>query len=60
MLQSEKNRTELVENYQQLQEKVNRAEDKIEALRQEKLFLFQEKAELQSYIKHLDKTATIR
>lgn len=37
-----------------LQHSLNKAEDKIETLRQEKMFLIQEKSELQGYIKQVE------
>jgi predicted nuclease with TOPRIM domain len=43
----EKQNTVLAERLSALEKNLNHAEDKIEALRQEKLFLIQEKAEIQ-------------
>lgn len=37
-----------------LQNSLNKAEDKVESLRQEKLFLIQEKSELQGYLKQME------
>ncbi len=46
----------LVDQNNRLQNQLSSAEDKIELLRQEKLFLSQEKAQLAGYLKQLEKT----
>jgi len=51
----EKKQAALMERTEHLEKSLASAEDKIEALRSEKLFLIQEKAELQGYIQQLQK-----
>jgi chromosome segregation ATPase len=55
-IECEKQIAILNEHRNRLQNELSAAEDKIELLRQEKLFLSQEKAELHGYLKQLEKT----
>ncbi|MBX3710260.1 MAG: hypothetical protein KIT56_07255 [Gammaproteobacteria bacterium] len=56
MTEAEKQIAILIAQSEHLENNLQQAEDKIEILRQEKLFLAQEKSELQGYLKQLERT----
>jgi phage shock protein A len=57
MIEAEKQVAILTNQSNRLENNLQQAEDKIEILRQEKLFLAQEKSELQGYLKQLERVS---